>query len=85
MIRLWSIFFLVRIVYFSYIVIVVLGKHLYVKYCLEFLDLKVNFFNVSSNIITILLLLGGRISHSMLTIPIEIKELSSLTMKNDSL
>jgi len=40
--------------------------------------------NAASSGITTLLLRGGRTLHSMLTVPIEINEASSLTMEKDS-
>jgi ATP-dependent DNA helicase PIF1 len=40
--------------------------------------------NATSSSISALLLLGGRTAHSMLTVPIEINEASSLTMEKDS-
>ena len=40
--------------------------------------------NTSSSGITTFLLPGGRTAHSTLTVPIEIKEASTLTMEKDS-
>lgn len=84
MIKSRSLLFPVTMIYLSYVVMVVLRKQWKIMYP-TVRSKRLAILNTSSSKKTTIILPCGRTAYLVLTIPIEINELSTLTMKIDSL